>query len=164
MNLRCTKKLLSRLRVAELEEDNISTNLLGTWYANYFNISRKQFAIFTNERSVLSVVIPMKEISTLISRFLVSVRILLEAIGIPEHAIHSELDEMKIIRFGRTNNRSLLGNMNDLTYGAEAWFHTPHDKDLSKLNMYLAEYLVGPEPYRVPKEVVVDIFRKSAIT
>jgi|LQYC01.1.fsa_nt_gi hypothetical protein len=163
INLRCTKKLLSRLRVAELEEENISTNLLGAWYANHFNISRKQFAIFTNERTVLSVVIPMKEISTLTSRFLLATQELLNTIGIPDHAVNAELKEMKVIKFGRTNNRKLLGNMNDLTNGAEAWFSMPHYEDLSKLNMHLAEYLVGPEPYRVPKEVVLNIFKRLLI-
>ena len=103
-NLRCTKKLLTRLRVSELEDKNISTNLLGTWFANYFNISRKQFAIFTNEQTALSVVVPMKEISTLISRFIIELCKLLETIGIPDQLINSELEQMKNIKIGRTNN------------------------------------------------------------
>ncbi|MBN2041114.1 MAG: hypothetical protein JW864_13810 [Spirochaetes bacterium] len=160
INLRCTKKLLTRLRVSELEDENISTNLLGPWFANYFNISRKQYAIFTNERTVLSVVIPMKEISTLISRFIVELRRLLEAIGIPEQLINSELEQLKNIKFGRTNNRKLLGNMNDLTNGAYAWFGSPDNNDLLRLNLYLANYLVGPDPYRRPGEEAVKIFKK----
>jgi len=163
INLRCTKKLLSRLRVTGLEEKNISTSLLGAWYANYFNISRKQFAIFTNEQTVLSVVIPMKEISTLTLRFLLATKELLSTIGIPDHAVNAELKEMEIIKFGHTNNKKLLGNMNDLKNGIEAWFSMPHYEDLSELNVYLTGYLVGPEPYRVPKEVVLNIFKRSLV-
>jgi len=163
VNLRCTKKLLTKLRVSELEDENVSTNILGTWYANYFNISRVQYVIFMNEQTALSVVIPTKEISTLISRFLLELHRLLEVLGINEQFINYELEQMKIVKFGRTNNRSLLGNMNDLTNGVFGWFCSPHETDLLKLNIFLSDYIVGPNPYKFPKEEAIKIFNNFSI-
>ena len=151
--LRCTKKLLNRLRVDLVAEEQFSSNLLGAWYANVFIVERKPYVICTNERSFLSVIVPFKESATIAQRFQIAVHDLFRTISIPESAIERELREMSIVKFGRTENRNLLGNMKELTLSAQTsmWVHP--EEGLPKLAVYLSGYLIGPAPYRVPKEL-----------
>jgi hypothetical protein len=163
INLRFTKKLLSRLHVTEFEEEDISSNLLGEWYANCIILYRKPYVLFTNKQTILSIVIPLKESNTLLVRFLASLREVLTELRIPEYAINYELNQMSVIKYGHTNNRSLLGNMKDLSNGIYNWFDSEDYHDLLELNLYLSNWLAGPEPYRRPYEEVIKAFKKSVI-
>jgi hypothetical protein len=158
INLRCTKKLLTKLHISDFKNKTISTNILGDWYADYFNINRKQYLIFTNEITTLTVIIPVKELSTLIPRFTKSLSVLLNSIGINKEKIDIELKEMKKINFIQTKNKNLLVIMNDLAKAAKTWFLIEPDGDLSQLNLYLTDLLIGPSPYHIPKEKVFNLF------
>jgi hypothetical protein len=162
INLRCTKKLLTQLHITEFEEEDVSTNILGAWYANCFFVDRKPFVIFVNEKTVLSVVIPLKDTFNLHIRFLIALKELLMKIGIPEEVIYAELNEMNVIKYGHTKNGSTVAHMNNLIYKVFDWLSIPKEVEVPYLNMYLAENLTGPEPYRVPKEEVEKILMKAA--
>ena len=59
--LRCTQKLLVRLKqVGDLPPVE-STTRLGDWYGNILRIGRRQHLLFISERSRLPVVIPISE-------------------------------------------------------------------------------------------------------
>ena len=59
--LRCTQKLLVRLKqVGDLPPVE-STTRLGDWYGNILRIGRRQHLLFISERSRLPVVIPIRE-------------------------------------------------------------------------------------------------------
>ena len=59
--LRCTQKLLVRLKqVGDLPPVE-STTRLGDWYGNILQIGRRQHLLFISERSRLPVVIPIRE-------------------------------------------------------------------------------------------------------
>src|SRR4051794_20071287 len=59
--LRCTRKLLVRLRlVADLRPVE-STTKLGDWYGNVFQIGRRQHLLFISEQSRLPVVLRITE-------------------------------------------------------------------------------------------------------
>ncbi|MFH0975950.1 MAG: hypothetical protein V1874_09230 [Spirochaetota bacterium] len=161
VNLRCTKKLLEKLHITKIKEGTISSNILGDWYADYFNIGRNQFIIFTNEITTLSVIIPAKKLSSIIPRFIQSLEILLKSIGLDKEKIEIELKELSSINYARTKNRSLSGNMNNLIKGARMWLLTEPDGDLSHLNMYLSNFLIGPAPYHKPGEKVRDLFHNK---
>ena len=59
--LRCTQKLLVRLKqVGDLPSVE-STTRLGDWYGNVLHIGHRQYLLFISERSRLPVVIPIRE-------------------------------------------------------------------------------------------------------
>ena len=59
--LRCTQKLLVRLKqVGDLPPVE-STTRLGDWYGNILRIGRRQHVLFISERSRLPVVFPIGE-------------------------------------------------------------------------------------------------------
>ena len=113
--LRCTQKLLVRLKqVGDLPAVE-STTRLGDWYGNILRIGRRQQLLFISERSRLPVVIPIREAKRLGSVFPDAVCERLAIVGVPPTAIADERLRMSEMAFGRTRNRSLLGHLERLS-------------------------------------------------
>jgi hypothetical protein len=117
--LRCTRKLLVRLKRNEVPPDVASTTRLGDWYGNILQIGHRQHLLFISERSRLPVVIPIREAKHLESVFPEAVCDVLAAVGIGAEDIADERLRMSEISFGRTHNRSLLGTLNDFAFMAQ---------------------------------------------
>jgi hypothetical protein len=67
--LRCTQKLLARLKQADNLPSVESTTRLGDWYGNILQLGRRQHLLFISERSRLPVVIPIRDGNRLDSVF-----------------------------------------------------------------------------------------------
>jgi len=117
--LRCTQKLLVRLKRTDVSADTESTTLLGDWYGNILRIGRQQYLLFISERSRLPVVIPIREMRRLETIFPDSVCAALNAVGVAPDDIADERSRMSTIAFGKTRNRSLLGTLNDFAFMAQ---------------------------------------------
>ena len=59
--LRCTRRLLARLKRADNLSDDESTTRLGDWYGNVLPLGHRLYLLFISERSRLPVVIPIRE-------------------------------------------------------------------------------------------------------
>ena len=117
--LRCTQKLLVRLKqVGDLPPAE-STTRLGDWYGNVLRIGRREHLLFISERSRLPVVIPIRESKRLAEVFPDAVSQVLGHVGIAVADIADERSRMSEIAFGRTRNRSLLGTLNDFAFMAQ---------------------------------------------
>jgi hypothetical protein len=67
--LRCTQRLLTRLKQAGEAPVEESTTRLGDWYGNILRIGRRQHLLFISERSRLPVLIPIREAKRLAAVF-----------------------------------------------------------------------------------------------
>src|SRR5215475_1084403 len=95
--LRCTHKLLVRLkRVGEMPPAE-STTTLGDWYGNILHIGRRQHLLFISERSRLPVVIPIREVKRLEALFPEVVCNMLTAVGIGARDIFDEQAQMAVM-------------------------------------------------------------------
>ena len=118
--LRCTQKLLVRLKkVGDLPTVE-STARLGDWYGNILRIGRRQHLLFISERSRLPVVIPIRETKRLGTVFPDVVCEMLANVGVTTADIGEERLRMSDLAFGRTRNRSLLGTLNDFVFMAHS--------------------------------------------
>ena len=118
--LRCTQKLLVRLKqVGDLPLVE-STTRLGDWYGNILRIGRRQHLLFISERSRLPVILPIGEAKRLGTVFPDAVSERLAIVGIAGRDISDERVRMSEITFGRTRNRSLLGTLNDYAFMARS--------------------------------------------
>jgi hypothetical protein len=118
--LRCTQKLLVRLKqVGDLPPVE-STTRLGDWYGNILTIRRRQHLLFVSERSRLPVVLPIREAKRLSTVFPDAVCERLATVGVITADITDECARMSEIAFGRTRNRSLLGTLNDFAFMAQS--------------------------------------------
>lgn len=121
--LRCTRKLAARLKLpAYLPEPLPPTTLLGDWYGNLVYAGRQPVVMLTSERSLLTVLLPARDLDRLPRDFLGAARDLLQGIGATPDQIDAELLQMADITFGHTTNRSVLGSMNELALLGKAWW------------------------------------------
>lgn len=118
--LRCTQKLLGRMKQPCDLPAIESTTRLGEWYGNILRIGRRQLLLFISERSRLPVILPLREARRLGTVFPTAVGDRLAAVGIPAPDIAEEVAQMSEMAFGRTRNRSLLGTMNDFAFMAQS--------------------------------------------
>jgi hypothetical protein len=121
--LRCTRKLLARLKLPDDLPAVESTTRLGDWYGNVLQLGHRQHLLFISERSRLPVVIPMREGRRLDSVFPDAVCEMLHSAGVAAEDIADERARMSEIAFGRTRNRSLLGTLKDYALMAQSWTH-----------------------------------------
>ncbi len=156
--LNCTKKLAKRIPFDFVDNPAPSTNKLGPWCANSFNAGPYPMILFTNERTLLSVVIPLKQAGTFHDRFLASLEVLLHTIALSSHEIAPELAEMTSMQLTNTANRSVLGSMNDFVYHAKASLYESPRLSLEELSFNLCSFPCAPLKYRYPREAALSVF------
>ena len=92
------------------------TNALGNWYANLVYVGRAQFIMATSERSLLTVLLPAVDLrKSLVPNLCDATALLLLHLGVDENRAVRETEAMQEARFGRTDSRSVLASMNDLS-------------------------------------------------
>src|SRR3989338_7054214 len=157
MTINCTKKLTKRLPFAVVADPRPSTNKLGPWCANSFNIGRFPMILVTNERTFLSVVIPFKDIHSLHARFLWALEVLLQSIAVSSSDILAELEQMDIMQLTDKTNRSAVGTMNDFVFHAKGALYDNQDLSLEELSFNLSGIPCAPLKYGLPREEVLNV-------
>lgn len=107
-----TKKLLSKLGIPHDEPPSSPTTLLGDWYATFLHW-RSPPALFLNERTLLSVLVPLAPAKSVAARFGDALGQVLAALGVPDEFIEGELTHMESARFAPTASTSLVGVMSN---------------------------------------------------
>lgn len=114
--IRCTKKLLAELP-STVEGEAFKATILGDWHANLLRIERRKCVLFTNDETLFSVFVPMlkkthfQNLSTVFLDYLIETLLLEGFDGIIEKV---KSDYANNIVYSKTNNRSVMGSMNDI--------------------------------------------------
>ena len=114
--LRCTQKLLRRMPAVLRGENAAPTTLLGDWYANVLFLRPHQVALCISERTLLPLVVPAKDAVRLADRLIQELPAILSALNIQPSAIDQEIGAMQDRYVGSTNNRRVLGSLNELVF------------------------------------------------
>ena len=162
VTLNCTLKLAKRLPYVAVVVTTPSTNILGHWSANSFNIGRIPCILMTNERTLLSIVLPLKESATFWPRFVLLLQTLLKDIRIPSKLIDAELQEYEQFQLTRKTNRHTLGSMNDFVAQVQARYQIDGHVTLEDVSLALSGIPCGPLKYAYPKEVACQMFAAAA--
>lgn len=137
ITLRCTQRLLTRL---SLDNANLeATGQLGDWYANALRIRGRRLVLCTNERTLLSVVVPLAPAKEFVNRFRVAAEHCIRRVPAPPIALSAEIAALADIRVGRSRSRSVLASMNQLGAGAEVWLENRPTGDLEVLCRWLCD-------------------------
>lgn len=107
--LRCTQKLLARLKRPALESPGVSSTRLGDWYGNEFRFGRQQFLLLVSGRTRLAVIVPARDARRLTAVLPVAVCNRLGALGVASDRIEQERQQMSEVVFARTDNLALGG-------------------------------------------------------
>ena len=163
LTLRCTRLVRDRLRLPRqmVPEPPPSTGRLGDWYVHLVRFGRPEFAIATNERSLLTVLLPARALrTTLAPNLRAAVGSLLESIGVSREMVAREIAAMEPVTFGRATNRRVLGSINDLAFQASV--HLARGDDLFTISRRLADTpmsAIGTKrgDYGYPREVAREL-------
>jgi hypothetical protein len=146
-HLRCTKKLLDRIK-PEIVAAGQSDTALGNWYATVL-FWKPQVALLVSERTLLPVLMPLAPAVTLARRFPAQLALVLKEHGVPSEFIAQEVWRMDKVQYAKTANRSVVGILNEFVKQAEFWlaayaYEKGDDDDLLAISVKLAETPCSP--------------------
>ena len=114
--LRCTQKLLRRMPAAMRGDNLPPTTLLGDWYANVLFVRPHLVVLCVSERTLLPLIVPAKDPVHLVDRLVKGLPAILSALNIQPSAIEREIGTMQDRTIGSTNDRRVLGSLNELVF------------------------------------------------
>ena len=114
--LRATAKVLKLLGTGSTPAEpgpEIPTGALGDWFVNCYAFNRRPLLLLVSSRSLLPILIPGRDVKTLPQRLpeVVSARLL--RLGIDQDLVRAEVEAMAPVVVAKTNDRSVLGSLND---------------------------------------------------
>lgn len=140
--VRGTKKLRDRIKTSGVATDVASTTVLGDWFATAL-FWRPQVALLVNQRTFVPVFVPLAPAATLLDRVPAAIAAVLQRLGAAESFIGAELDAMRETRIAPTNDRSVVGVMNEFAFHGELRWHDGIGS-LEDLAVDLAGMPLGP--------------------
>ena len=158
VTLRCTQKLLRRVSGQRRDSPARPTTVLGDWYANLLFCKPQQLVLCVSERTLLPVIIPAKDIHTLATRLSAAVSETLLALGVARDLAERERVEMQLCAFGRTENKRVLGALNDRMFELSYIVQERPDESLLERSLFLAEAPCKPIGYNSPDRATLDLF------
>jgi hypothetical protein len=157
--VRCTQKLLRR--VEPTDAPTAPTTVLGDWYANVLYSRPRQLVLCVSERSLLPVVLHAKEGHTLAPRLTLAVGQVLQRLGVASALIEREQNEMRAFAYSRTQNRRVLGQLNDLMFQLSWYLHDRPEESFLAHSLHLAETPCGAIN-GFPDKLTVELFQAAA--
>ncbi len=118
--LHCTANLMEHMNLDKKLLQDSSTKdkaTLGNWYANLVTMDKRKTIIFTNEETLFSFVttgVTKNSHQRVVAALFVGIWHLLRRKKIEEAQVISIHEEYKNIDFAKTQNRRILGSMNDI--------------------------------------------------
>jgi hypothetical protein len=160
--LRCTKKLLSRMGAKVLSETDLpqSTTRLGDWTANLFFIGRQQIVLGVNNKTLLPVLLPMAPNKTFLPRYTEAVGEMLMALAVDRQQALSEMAAMAECIVAPTNDRRVLGTINDFGRMLEVYLD---GRPMPEVALHLAEAPCSPIGMERPMDVARQLFSGPAL-
>ena len=137
--VRGTEKIRDRVKGPATGDDDVSTGVLGDWFATAL-FWKPQVALVVNARTFLPVFTPLAPAGNLLDRLPDEIARILAMHGVDPAVIEAERVSMTEVRIAPTNDRSVVGVMNEFAFLAEHWF----DGDLTSLALRMAGTPVGP--------------------
>ncbi len=127
-----------------------STTALGDWFANAL-FWRPQVALLVNERTLLPVFVALAPAATLLDRVPGAIESVLRLHGASEEFLAAEREAMREVRVAPTNNRSVVGVMNELAY--HGGVRPPSEQlALDALSVSLSRIILGPLDHGTPRD------------
>lgn len=158
--IRPTASLAKRMKIKLKPSELKSDTSLGDWFALDFVLSRKQFIMCVSQKSRLAVVMDAAPYATFPDRIQDAICEFLKVIGVTDANIDSERLKMSPTILAKTDDKSILGTMNDYRFQLE-YNDNIGRLDLNdplKMSMYLSKMisLVLPEGY--PLDAALKLF------
>ena len=155
---RCTQRVLRRFQLQTSDTPVASSGVLGDWYANLLNCGPQRYVLCQSERTLLPVILPARN-ESFPAQFGLSLRSVLDALGVPSESIRREILAANEIQIARTRSRHVLGTMNDFAFNAQVYLaHTQRDNPALEVSLKLADIPSKPIGYDSPRRLALSLF------
>jgi hypothetical protein len=153
VTIRCTNKLLARIG-APATETAPATTLLGDWHAKPVAIGHQRLVLLISEHSRLPVLMRARDVKHLALNFPDALAAVLWGLGVEAAAINREVAATREAVIAKTDNRSLLGTLNDFAFMLQRQLPDRPDLDLVQAALELSHTPVQPlRPHHFPDQM-----------
>jgi hypothetical protein len=157
VTLHCTQKLLARIG-APVAEEVAPTTRLGDWHAKPVAIGHQRLILLVSARSRLPVIMWARGAKHLAATFPDALAAVLWGLGAPAEAINREVEATREAVIAQTNDRSLLGTLNDFAFMLQWQLPDDPGLDLVAAALELAHTPVQPlRPHHFPDQVTREL-------
>lgn len=153
ITLRLTKDLLKDMKTTPGEEINVTPFL--SWHVNIYNLNQRKHIVFVNDLTRLAIIIDgirKGQLERLKDKFKLTLWEYLLQEGVNETMINRYLTNGAEVAILKTNNRSVLGTMKEVTWFIEDDFHD----NIERLK-WLNRMIHKPIDYKKP----ISYFKES---
>jgi|GEM_PF-2474810 len=140
------------LPVAESEPNA----LLGPWYANTLFIGPQRYLHYMSDRTLLPIVIWLRDSHTAEERFRRSLAELLRETGVPDAAVAAELEALTSLAYARATNPSRLSSMRDQLAAAKHGARIGPESSPWEITLRLASRPLAALEFRTPIEYAAE--------
>ena len=167
---RLTKKFATDIRATKLAQPNPVSRILDDWFIDVIRVQRKKVAMATHAKSLLTFLLPYEEVGgaksvpdgvgVLLDMFLRE-----NDLDVGEGQVEKIFSEPPT--FCKTDNRKVLGHMNDFKNCVQATvFH--HDMNFHDINWDEVMHSINHTPvnmqgYTYPIDIAKRLFSNSAV-
>lgn len=167
--IRCTGKLQKEmgLKQSDLLQGDPDLSRLGPWHANLIYIDRRKCVLFVNDKTLFNFLVPnvwRKEIRDLDELFRNNLQCVLGEERFSASAAQMILAEYKEIGYAKTNNKSVLGSMNDIAFHYKYHIHEEggaHTSAVPRLIKKLNRMPMGAITYAYPIEALRALYENE---
>jgi len=151
--IRCTAKLIKELGIQPANTPDQPADLFD-WHANMLRLARKKHVLFTNNQTLYSFLIRWTgkpQSGDFQEQFRLGLFQSLMSERLAESQVEYMLSGHTQVTITKTNNRSVLGSMNDLAFQIESMISVKDrlvDADLSEINRDLNRIPMGAIAYQ----------------
>ncbi|MHB0948382.1 MAG: DUF6933 domain-containing protein [Gemmatimonadaceae bacterium] len=161
--IRPTQPLLRKLGIRPATSTAASTTALGDWFIRPHNVGRQRLLLCTSSKSLLTVLVPARDLPAVGRRLRDAVGDLLFSLGASLEAVNRELAAMGESVVAATNDRRILGSMTDMAHMADAHLGDGASAGhLVVVGMKLAQAPCGPLGYDAPVRVALALLQGTA--
>ena len=161
MIIRCTQKLLAELKNKSTQEES-ARDPFWSWHANVFLIERRKCVLITNDTTLFTMFISaLKKPDFESFHFVIGQHLFKNFLheNIPQRQIEAVLSKCENIKYEKTNNRRVLGAMNDKKTQLEYLISADGGEartDIYELNHKLNRIISRAVGYKYPIEMLKE--------
>lgn len=140
MILRCTQKLITELKKKPAEQE-LEENQLWSWHGNVFLIERRKCVLVTNDLTRYAIFIPSLKKQDFEAFHMVFGQHLFKNMlheNLSQQQIEAVLSQAENIKYTKSNNRSVLGTMNEQRHIIE--YSVAAEGGLAGLDIYILHH------------------------
>lgn len=159
--LNVTQKLSDRIGIKQDAILESKETLLGSWTAHLFYSGHHQFIIVTNEQTLLTVLLPVKELRNIETVLPQKIDELLRNYGVSDQIRLIVVRQLTEIQYDRNTKRRVLGSMNDFVRLAKYFWEDEPSMTISQLTDRLNEVPCSPLKGKSAKAATIEILQNK---